>query len=350
MKPHERLEREWAEFNGLDPAGTVACSSGTAALHLAFEALGLPAGSEVVCPDYAMVACPRAIALAGLVPVFADCRPDLLMDLPVANEAVNRNTSAVLSVNVYGRLWPSGRDGLMILPAGVRVVEDLAEAHGVPPRPQTDAACWSFYKNKVVAGEEGGTVWFRDPRHAALARQLRTLGFTAAHDYDHVPRGHNYRLADSLAVKVLQGLADYEGMGLSRRRQTKSVYDFYCPPEWKMPPRAVPWVYDLRLRGLGLERRHVLEVVRALNGVGIGARPGFLPMSQQAEFRGCRRVGGDEALKASREILYLPLDPSFPPDRCREAFDVIRTALEGLGVVKTAPLTADPPVNGPSPT
>lgn len=81
MEAYQRLEKEWAEFNGLDSAGMVACSSGTAALHLALEAFRLPPGSEVLVPDYTMVACPRAVAMAGLTPVFVDCDKRLLMDL-----------------------------------------------------------------------------------------------------------------------------------------------------------------------------------------------------------------------------------------------------------------------------
>lgn len=46
MQAHQRLELEWAKLHDLDPAGMVCCSSGTAALHLAFEALRLPQGSE----------------------------------------------------------------------------------------------------------------------------------------------------------------------------------------------------------------------------------------------------------------------------------------------------------------
>lgn len=78
LEPYQLLERRWAEFNGLDPAGMVACSSGTAALHLALEALPV---ERVFLPDLTMVACARAVVMAGLEPVFVDCDERLLMDL-----------------------------------------------------------------------------------------------------------------------------------------------------------------------------------------------------------------------------------------------------------------------------
>ena len=80
MQPFEQLEQEWARFNDLDPAGMVACSSGTSALHLACESMDLPLGSNVICPDFTMIACPRAISLAGMIPVFVDCDDKLLLD------------------------------------------------------------------------------------------------------------------------------------------------------------------------------------------------------------------------------------------------------------------------------
>ena len=58
LEPYEQLELKFAKWNRLDPEGMVACSSGTAALHLALEAMQLPQGSQVIVPDLTMVACP----------------------------------------------------------------------------------------------------------------------------------------------------------------------------------------------------------------------------------------------------------------------------------------------------
>ena len=87
MEPYQQLEREWAEWNHLDPAGMVVCSSGTAALHLALEALCL-GGAEIIVPDYTMIACARAVTLAGCTPVFVDCDERLLMDLELLAQII----------------------------------------------------------------------------------------------------------------------------------------------------------------------------------------------------------------------------------------------------------------------
>jgi perosamine synthetase len=311
MEPYRRLEHEWATFNGLDPAGMVACSSGTAALHLALEAFRLPPGSEVLVPDYTMVACPRAVVLAGLTPVFVDCDERLLMKWD-GSVTIGPNTRAVMAVHVYGRT----SDVPTFNPYRLKVVEDLAEAHGVRPHPQTDAACWSFQRTKHVHGEEGGAVWFRNPDHAKLARELRCLGFTDDHDYNHTPRGMNYRLANVLADLVLKSLSEF-GAESDRMRTAERLLDEACPPEWRMPLRDGTWVYDFRVPGMSKVCQD--EAVAAVKSIGVPARHGFYPMHLQREFKNCRTVGGGNAEKASREVMYVPLR-----DSSAAAFEVVR--------------------------
>jgi dTDP-4-amino-4,6-dideoxygalactose transaminase len=189
----------------------------------------------------------------------------------------------------------------------LRVVEDLAEAHGVRPHINTDAACWSFYKNKIIAGEEGGMVAFRDARHATIARSLRSLGFTERHDFQHIPRGHNYRLSNCHAELIRVSLKSVE-WNQRRRREIEEQYNDYMPHPlvWRMPlKRDVVWVYDLRIPGMTSGQQD--QLIKALNERGIAARHAFKPMSQQWEYR---QIPQDTtASLMSREVIYLPVDP-----------------------------------------
>lgn len=335
MERYELLERRWAEWNNLNPAGMVACSSGTAALHLAFEALELPRGSHVVMSDYNMVACPRAAVMAGLTPVFVDCDWRLTIDPHRTHEALPNHdgTATVLATHVYGRsgnipdlinLWK------VLENRKVRIVEDLAEAHGVKPQPCSSAACWSFYKNKVIGGEEGGAVWFCNPLRAKLARKLRCLGFTGAHDYTHVPRGHNYRLANCLAEKILVSL-DQVDENLKKRREIEAMHDQRCPPAWRMPERQVPWVYDLRVPGMDAETQ--TDVVMALRDVNIQARHGFKPMTWQREFYDPTTKEVTKAGRAATEVIYLPLSPDWYDHReqhVSRCWDIINREISSI--------------------
>lgn len=313
MEPYLQLEKEFGEYIG-NP-NTVACSSGTAALHLALEAFRFPIGTTVFVPDFTMVACARAVTLAGLEPAFMDCREDLLTDPSELWRIQNSSgwAGAIMPVHIYGRKCDMGQIAKLAALRDLRVIEDLAEAHGVMPHPNTDAACWSFYKNKIICGEEGGMVAFKNPEHAAYARQLRSLGFTHAHDFMHRPRGMNYRMANLLAEPIIQSLRHVES-NLAARARVEKYYDSYMPDSYKMPARKVCWVYDVRIPGLTNQEQD--RIVNTLNSQGIAARHAFKPMSHQPEYTSriySKAFVGPVAERASREVIYLPVQPNMDP-------------------------------------
>ena len=327
--PYELLEEELVQWTGMKHM--VACNSGTAALHLALESLELPSGSEVIVPDFTMVAVPRAVRMAGLEPVFIGCNDHLNMDDGLIAQAVTPRTRVILPVHTYGRRCNMDRIHIAAALHGLHVVEDMAELHGVTPHQFTDLACWSFYRNKVVNGEEGGAVGSRNYYRALVARELRSLGFNDKHDYFHRPRGHNYRLANSLANLIRDSLGNVQS-SLDLRRLRERWYDEYCPPQWRMPKRDSVWVYDLRVPGLTWGAQEVL--VSKLNWQGIAARQSFKPMSMQKEFDRCKTVGS--VRKASNETFYLPTDPGVGYDQVATTMLIVKEFCSRLPSVNSA--------------
>lgn len=326
MEPFEELEARFGEFLGVE--NVVACSSGTAALVLALEALQLPQGSQVLVPDLTMVACARAVTIAGLEPVFVDCGDDLLMNPEIATTIdpyiLAGKVSAVMAVHVYGRVCNMDLISQDAFDYGQAIVEDLAEAHGVKPHPLTDAACWSHYKNKTIGGEEGGTVSFpQEKKYADRARSLRSLGFTADHNFYHNPRGHNYRLANALAKPILESLAIFSTVD-AMKRTLEAAYDEACPAEWRMLKRQAPWVYDFRVPGMTSEQQ--TRAVRKLQAIGVPARHCFKPMSEQPEYRHCKVYGRGNALRLSREVIYVPFSMNLGFREAR-IFETVKSAL-----------------------
>jgi perosamine synthetase len=237
--------------------------------------------------------------MAGLKPMFIDCRDDLLMDTSKIPLSL---VDAIMLVHIYGRIVPSGKG----FPNHI-VIEDLAEAHGVLPHFSTDAACWSFYKNKVVHGEEGGMVGFKNPAHAHKARQLRSLGFTEAHDFTHVPRGVNARMSNLHAAPILDSFRQMK-QNLRVRQIVAERYDALTKPEWRMPRREIDWVYDVRIPGMTSGKQDAL--VSGLRKQGVEARHCFKPCSSQWEYS--RTAGGcnpqSNAARLSQEVIYLPVN------------------------------------------
>jgi len=307
VEAYRQLEVKLAEWIETHPRQMVACSSGTAALHLALETLRSEFTGPVVVPDYTMVACARAVTLADRRCVFVGCRDDLLMDLDGVPESAN----AVMLVHIYGRQSVPERHYPV-------QIEDMAELHGPKPQINSRAACWSFYQNKVVHGEEGGAVWFKNPRDADHARQLRCVGFTPAHDFIHIPRGHNYRMANCLAEKIIDSLANFS-QEVTRRREVESYYDGLIPDGWRMPSRLSPWVYDLRIPHL--TRSRLLASVNKLNSRDVEARAGFAPMTMQPEYHS--GVTTPRTRRAYDEVMYLPLTPSLGYRDATRAVDLL---------------------------
>jgi dTDP-4-amino-4,6-dideoxygalactose transaminase len=299
---HQLLEQEFAASLQMKAEHFVAVASGTAALHLAMQ-LVCPEQSTIAMPNLTMVACPRAAVLASLSPTFYDCDDSLLMkfDKTVLHE-LECCCTALLAVHIYGRRVEIPPEVF----GKLHVIEDMAEYHGNRPYPGTSAACWSFYKNKVIHGEEGGMIYFKAASLAAEARSLRSLGFTEAHDFYHRPGGMNYRLADLLAEPILRSLKNY-ATNLDRRRRMVDVYFSRTPKEWQMPGRTCPWVYDLRIPGLTEYQQNV--IVAYLLEKGVQARHCFKPMTEQEEFKHhATKISSVNCTRLSREVIYLPLN------------------------------------------
>lgn len=352
MQSHEVLELELAAWMGLPEDSTVACSSGTAALHLALEALQLPLGSQVLVPDFAMIACARAVSLAGHIPIFVDCGDDFLLCPDQVDDACKNhdNVRAIMAVHTYGRCCDMEALTLLARKYDLLVVEDLAEAHGVPPHTDTDAACWSFYKNKIIAGEEGGAIAFGCGKErldrVRLARSLRCLGFTADHNFHHLPRGHNYRLANTLAGLIRGSLADYPTNRQTRRwlevlyQEGEKQLNAEGVTTIPLRQRDAVWVYDLRFPSITTDQQDTLITV--LNELGVAARHGFKPLRTQLEYvktpsrksRTQNRTMWDAPDPAparqnsdilAREVIYLPVVPGeTTEEQIKTTYEVIR--------------------------
>jgi pyridoxal phosphate-dependent aminotransferase EpsN len=321
----EQLEKEFGEFIG-NP-NTVAVSSGTAALHIACEVARTKITDDVTgevkpsiaIPEYTMVACARAAAMADLDIHFVDCNDNLQMNMDLVPDQMH----IVMAVHIYGNLCDVA--ALHRKPYKPLVIEDMAEVHGAKPHPDSFAACWSFYKNKTIHGEEGGMIAFKNPQNVRLAKQLRTLGFDDNHDYFHVPRGVNARMSNAHAELILPSLRTFQSANATKHFRGNN-YDDGVPREWRMPVCRFPWIYPLRIKGMLFFQQR--ELVLRLNEKGIAARHGFKSMKLQAEFDNGTADCITNTMRLQHEIIYLPLSETMTRD------DVARICDELMNVAK----------------
>jgi perosamine synthetase len=300
----------------------VACSSGTAALHLALGAAGIGPGDEVLMPTFTMIATPNAAALLGATPVFVDAEPDT-WNLAVGQlEArITPRTRAIVPVHIYGH--PCDMEPITDLARRHRlvVVEDAAEAHGAtygrrPVGSLGDAAAFSFYGNKVVTTGEGGMLTTNDAAIARRARELRALCFSDERHFWHRSVGFNYRMTN---LQAAVGLAQTERLAdlVARRRHNAERYAAALAgipglglPVERPGVRNVFWMFGITVDAgvFGCTRD---ELRRRLARRGIETRTFFVPMHiQPAYFRAHRGESYPVAERLGATGLYLPSGPS----------------------------------------
>lgn len=327
----------------------VACSSGTAALHLAALGLGLGEGEAAVVPSLTFVATANAVRLVGAECVFADVDPDSgLMTERTLGEALERGGAAVravLPVHLNGQCVDMEAIGRLAAERRLRVIEDASHALGaaletadgqavpVGACRRGDLTAFSFHPVKTVAMGEGGALTANDERLHARLLALRNHGIARdpdawinpesgldargqAHPWYYEMRevGLNYRASDlhcALGMSQLEKLDRF----VARRRALVRRYEERlrslaeavapiarvprCRPAWHVMAVAIDFAR------LGRERA---DVVRALRERGIATQVHYIPVHRQPYYReryGDLRLPGADAYYG--RVLSLPL-------------------------------------------
>ncbi len=234
------LETAMARLNGV--AHAVACSSGTAALHMAIGALDPDPGDEVITTPVTDFGTIIAILAQNAVPVFADVDPVTgNLDPDSVRRCLSDRTRAIVAVHLLGAPAPVSE----LTGFGVPVVEDCAQAmltETAAGRAGTVGAigCFSLQQYKHITCGDGGLAITSDP---GIARRLRLFGDkgrprdSAARE--HLSFGMNYRMTElqgavarvqldrlrgvvarrrTLAHRLIEALGDLPGVGLPDER------------------------------------------------------------------------------------------------------------------------------------
>lgn len=173
------LEKEMREFIGVDYA--LAVSSGTAALEIAYAAIGLGPGDEVIVPAWSWVSCFTAIVRVGARPVLCEIDDTLNFDPSEIDRLITPQTKAVAVIHYQGVAVEMDKIVHAAHRKGLFVVEDCAQSLGATYRGRQigswgDVAIFSFQYNKTATCGEGGMVVTRDQRIYERAVRLHDLG------------------------------------------------------------------------------------------------------------------------------------------------------------------------------
>ena len=322
LGPHvDAFEREFAEAVGVPHA--VALSSGTAALHLALEVLGVGRGDEVIASTLTFAATANAICYVGAAPVFVDVSPgtwnldpDLLDEELARRGRLGRQVAAVIAVDLYGQCADYGRIEAICERHGVPLLEDAAEGLGATCGSRQagafgDCAAFSFNGNKIITTSGGGMLVSHRRDIVERARHLSTQARQPVAHYEHEEIGYNYRLSNLLAALGRGQLAGLDRK-VARRRAVRAGYRSAlasCQGVEFMPEaaygRSNAWLTCLTIdpAQFGADRETVRLFLESRN---IESRPVWKPMHLQPVFREAHVCGGSVAAELFETGLCLP--------------------------------------------
>lgn len=326
----------------------VTATSGTAALHMAYAALGVGPGDEVVTTPMTFVATASSASMLGAKIVFADVEEDTaLIDPETVAALVGERTKVIAAVDYAGH--SADYDALQPLAdrVGARTLADAAHSIGGTYRDRpvgslADATTLSFFPTKNLTTAEGGAVVARDDAVAQRAQEFHMIGLVRDRERLRFPDegpwhqevhefGLNYRLTDlacALGLSQLQRLASFK----ARRSEITARYNAALAdvPGVRTPTQRAhvdpAWhLYPLRI--LDGRRREVFERMRE---AGIGVQVNYIPVYWHPVYAdlGYRRGMCPRAEAFYREELSLPLFPDLTDD---DVDRVIETLTEILG-------------------
>lgn len=247
----------------------ICVNSGTAALHLAVQAITKP-GDEVLVPSFTFVATYQAIRAAGCKPVSCEIRPDTLtLDLEDAERRITPCTTAMMPVYYASNCCMAKDYQAFAAKHGLRLVEDAAHSFGCTCQGQKigsfgDVVCFSFDGIKNITTGEGGAIFTADEEVIQKVSDARLLGVQKdsekryagqrSWNFDVVEQGYRYHMSNIFAAIGQVQLSRFEKEFAPRRRYIAQRYSELLKdtPYVKLTPMdyehdIVPHIFALQI-------------------------------------------------------------------------------------------------------
>jgi dTDP-4-amino-4,6-dideoxygalactose transaminase len=305
-----------AEFAAaLGASHCLGVDSGTSALELSLEALGVGPGDEVIVPTFTFIATATAASALGATPVFADVDDaTLTLDPRSVEKLITPKTKAIVPVHLFGQ--PAQMDALLKIAEtrGCVIVEDCAQSHLATYKGRSTgtfgrAAAFSFYPTKNLgACGDAGAIAVGDAALRDRVAELRNCGRAAGATYLHARVGHNCRMDEIQAAILRVKLRRLKEWTEARRRLAR----LYCAALRDLPLRLPPLGGGgtepvFHLFTIRCERRDALAEHLKRAGIGCGVYYPT-PVHLQPAYAGhSARLPMPVSDRASREVLSLPM-------------------------------------------
>ncbi|WP_073164313.1 DegT/DnrJ/EryC1/StrS family aminotransferase [Tangfeifania diversioriginum] len=307
------------ELSNYLQTNVISCGNGTDALQIAFMALGLQPGDEVITTPFTFIATVEVLALLGLKPVFADVNPSTFnLDEKEVEKVVTSKTKAILPVHLFGQCTHLEPMLDLAEKYNLFVVEDACQALGTDyifnDGTQKKAGtvghigCNSFFPSKNLgAFGDGGAVFTNDEKLATVIRSIANHGMKAKYQYERV--GVNSRL-DSIQAAVLSVKLKYFEKHIKARQKAAAWYDEQMKgiEEIQLPQRVNYSTHTFHQYTIQTSRRNELQ--QFLKGRGIPAMvyyPGVIHLQEAYQYLGHKKGDFPVSEQLTETVLSLPM-------------------------------------------
>lgn len=315
----------------------IAVSSGTAALEIAANAIGIKKGDEVIIPTFTIISCAMAISKLGAIPVLVDCDIKTFNMIPSEIEKkITSKTKAIMMVHLYG--LPALVDEILDIAKkyNLKVIEDAAEMIGQTYKGKTcgsfgDVSIFSFYPNKLVTTGEGGMVVTNDEKVADRCRLLRNLCFRKDVRYVHDEISDNYRFTNIQAAlglaqleKIDKSIAIKRKIGKFYNEKLQGIKGLVLPISKTDYAENIYWVYGLVLdECIDMDNRQIQKILAERK---IGTRTFFWCMHEQPVYQNKGLFVGEQYPNAeflARKGFYIPSGLALTDEQMKYVVDTL---------------------------
>jgi len=330
-----------------------AVNSGTAALHLAVDALNLKSTDEVIVTCLSFVASSNAIVYCGVKPVFCDIEEDTMnIDPNKIESLINENTKAIIAVDFAGQPFDFHKIKPIAKKYNLTLIQDAAHSIGCQinsckNKPKVgsyaDMTTFSFHPVKNITTCEGGMVVTNNEKLYERMKVFRTHGISkdykdrensASHYYEMVELGYNYRIPDLLCALGINQLKKLDNF-ISKRQKIAKIYDQHfkeisnlmTPLLQKCESAYHIYVIKLKLDNLKTDRD---TIFKALKAEGIGVNVHYMPIHLHPFYK--KNFGTYEGMMPVAEIVYkqiitLPIYPELEDQDIKDVIDGVKKVL-----------------------
>lgn len=344
-----QFEQDFKEYIGSRYA--IAVNSGTAALHLALEAIGLKAHDEVIVPTMTFAATAEVVRYFGAKPVLVDCSRDSFnINTEEVEEYLKKNkgkVKAVIPVHIAGQ--PCDMDRIMELAGNYdfKVIEDAA--HAIPAMHKGkrigtigDITAFSFYATKNITTGEGGMVTTDNEEYAERIRIMSLHGISkdawkrytseGSWYYEILYPGYKYNLTDIASAIGIHQLRKCDSL-YERRKEIADRYTEAFRGSGVIQPPSVEaanqhawhlYIIQLNLGKLTMDRARFIEEMKARN---IGTSVHFIPLHLHPYYKmtyGYSPEDFPEALNVYQRIVSLPIYPGMTDEDVSDVIEAVK--------------------------